>query len=235
MKYCLAVFICVAAFSPQLKAQINTYSNQGSAVKPFGEAINQATFLYETKYNPQLIGNYYIEKDWQKADVVFIYDSLLVKDLQIKANVWNNTIEILVDNEIKVLNADQLLSFTTKETNEVFISHITINVSEPKGFFKLLYNKKSAILCHYSTIVKEGNYNIALNVGNKDNKISIVKNYYAFIDSELIKLPKNRKNLLKQFQGNKLVRDFIRKEKIRPSRETDLIQMINYYDKIMSK
>ena len=211
-------------------AQIKTYSNQGSSKLPFGDAINQATFLTETNYQPGLVGSNYLNEEWQVADVVFVWDSLLINDLEIKTNVKENVIEIKVDDQIKLLPAHQLLSYTLKKSGEQFVSHRAVPVSSPKGVFALLYNKKSALLCHYSTIIKEANYNVALNVGSKDDQVLIVKKYYAYLNQELICLPKSRRKLIAQFEGNQDLCDFIKKKKINPSKEKDLILFLSFYD-----
>ena len=230
----LSIFL-ISSFTSQTYGQLQAYENQRPLGKPIYEAFKKATFLFETKYVPGLAGTNYINKDWETADVVFIWDSLMVKDLLIRTDVATNVVEIRLGNEVKILNSDQMLNYTLTRNGETFISNVTLNVDEPDGIFKLLYNKKSAILCHYSTKIKEANYNIAMDIGNKNDQIVVVENYYAYINKKLFALAKTRKRMIEQFESNKQIATFIKKERINPKNEKDLIQFISYYDSVNQK
>jgi hypothetical protein len=204
--------------------------NSGGSLNPFGKKANIGTTIREVKYESSLKGTSYLYKDWVLSDIVFSEDGSVMKDQLTKLDIKDNLLEIKDNDQVKVFNANQVYSVVLKLNTDTFITKNTINVEEPDGFFKILYNTYSSLLCHYSTEIKKANYNVTLDVGDRDDEIVLHKTYYAFIEGNLIKIENTRRKLLKQFLSDEKIKTFISENKIDPKKEEDIIELLRFYD-----
>ena len=230
VKY-LLIAIC---FIPgQVFGQIELYKGSEGSYNPFGTSVaGDFMRVYEIPYNSSLLGTPYLNEEWKTADIVLSHDDLLVKDIPIRIDVMNNWLEVKHKGKIYLLYLDDTHSFYFKNSNDAFITGNSIDEDSPAGFYKVIYNEKSSLFCHYSTSIKKATYVPAFNVGEKDDKIIIKKTYYVYINNQLIKLEKNKKKLIQQFKSNNKTISFIKHNNINPKKEQDLIKFIKYYDSI---
>jgi hypothetical protein len=207
-------------------------STQGTVKDPFGEYVNLSSKITEMPYQKGIKGSGYLYEDWVLADVVMAKDRKVFRDLLVKVDVRHNLLEIQYNDEIKLLNAGQALSFTVKSEKDTFLTRNALKPDFPDGFFKVLYNGETALLSHYMTDIKPANYNVALDVGNKDDEIIIVNQYYLIFEGVLIPVENTRRKLIKQFDSNDQVIDYIRDRKINPKDEEDLVNLATYINTI---
>ncbi len=186
--------------------------------------------ITEKSYNKTITGSSYIYDDWQLADIKIIKDSGVIQNVYVKIDVLYNVIEIKDVAEIKILPAHLTSLLKLKEKNEVFITRNALGDYILNGFSKVVYNKKTSLLCNYSAKVKEAKYNEALDVGSRDDELMIVKNYYLFINNELKLVNKNKKKFINSFNNNPEIQKFIKDKKISPKNENDLIILLTYID-----
>ncbi|MFZ4412616.1 MAG: hypothetical protein ACOYOV_06000 [Bacteroidales bacterium] len=187
----------------------------------------------EKTYNTKMTGSSYIYDDWKLSDIKMTSDSGIMQNLMIKIDVLYNIIEIKKDEEIKILPANQTILVKLKEKNEVFITKNALGDFLLNGFSKIIYNEKTSLLCNYSAKVKEAKYNEALAVGNRDDELIIVKNYYFFINNELSLVERNKKKFLKSFAYNPNIQEFIKEKNISPKNEDDLVILLKFIDSIL--
>ncbi|MBE9510120.1 MAG: hypothetical protein IMY71_04510 [Bacteroidetes bacterium] len=230
IKY-LLIIIC---FIPRpVFSQVELYKGSEGSYNPFGTSIaGDYMRVYEIPYHSSLLGTPYLNEEWENADIILSHDDLLVKDIPIRIDVMNNWLEVKLKGKVFLLYVDDTHSLFFKNSNDAFITGNGIAKNSPAGFYKVIYNEKSSVFCHYSTKIKEATYIPAFNVGEKDDKIIIEKTYYAFINNQLIELEKNKKKLIQQFKSNKEIITFIKHNNINPTKEQDLIKFIKYYDSI---
>ena len=227
----LLIIIC---FNPGIvSGQVELYSGgSGNTFNPFGTPVGDYMRVYEIPLNRGLTGTPYLYKEWQNADITFLKDDLLVKDIQVKIDVRNNWLEVNLEGKVYVLDADDTYSLFFKEKNITFITRNALNKNGPQGFFEVIYNDKSSLFCYYSASIKQSNYIPALDAGEEDDQIVIKKSYYAFINMQLIELEKKRRKFTKQFNLNEEMNTFFSQNRINPKNEQDLIKFIKYYDSI---
>ena len=123
-----------------------------------------------------------------------------------------------------------VMNIIIQGSDDVFITKDALGKGQPDGFFKVIYNEKSSLLCHYTTKIKKSNYNEAMAVGNKDDEIVVTTKYYAYIDKQLVELETTRKKLVKQFQDKPEIVNYIMENKINPKNENMLVQLIEFID-----
>ena len=207
-------------------------STRGTFKDPFGDFVDLGIKITEIPYQTGIKGSGYLHEDWVLADVVMAGDRKIFRDLMVKVDVQHNLLEIQYNDEIKLLNASQTLSFTVKPDKDTFLTRNALEPDLPEGFYKLLYNGEAALLIHYLTDIKRANYNVALDVGSKDDEIIIVNQYYVILEGELLQVENTRKKLIKQFDSNRQVSNYIRDMKVNPKNEEDLINLVKYINTI---
>ena len=194
------------------------------------------THISEGGYVKSISGSNYLNDQWTKADILFAKDSLLLTNTPVKVDLKNHTIELDYKGQIKLLNANDTYHFTLTETGGYFITNKTLGGNSPEGFYQVLYNEKSGLLCHYSTKIKKANYNVALDVGIKDDEIIMEKKYYYLIGKKLIPVPSSRKKFISYLADkNEKLSTFIKENKINPKKEQSLITFLKYYDSISTQ
>ena len=179
---CLLIVICF--FPGQVFGQVELYSGTGGSYNPFGTSVaGNYMRAYEIPYNSSLLGTPYLNEEWENADIVLSHDDLLVKDILIRIDVSNNWIEVKREEKIYLLYIDDTHSLFFKNSNAAFITGNGIAENSPEGFYKVIYNEKSSLFCHYSTSIKKATYIPAFDVGEKDDKIVIKEIYYTLINN----------------------------------------------------
>ena len=189
------------------------------------------TFITDRPVNTNLlVGNPFVDADWQIGDIVVIENKSEIAGVPVRIDAKFNLIEINVDGVVKVLHSSNTYSLALRTSKEVFVSNKTLGIAEPEGFYKVVYNKKSSLLCHYSTKVVPGSYNAVLDAGIKEDKMLVEQTYYLFKDGKLTRLEKNRKKLIKQFNDQPNITEFIKEQRITPKYEEDLVKLIGFID-----
>ena len=229
----ISIFMVSVLFFPaMIEGQTIVPSTRGTVKDPFGDFMDLGTKITEIAYQTGTKGSGYLYEDWVLADVVMAGDRKIFRDLMVKIDVQQNLLEIQYNDEIKLLNASQTLSFTVKPDKDTFLTRNALDPDYPDGFFKVLCNGETALLIHYLTDIKKANYNVAMDVGSKDDEIIVVNQSYIVFEGDLLPVGNTRKKLLRQFDSNKPVRNYIHDQKINPKNVLDLINLVNYINTI---
>ncbi|MCB8994176.1 MAG: hypothetical protein H6538_01055 [Bacteroidales bacterium] len=175
-------------------------------------------------------GTPFINNDWQLADIVVSDDKGEIKAVPCRIDAKANLIEINQGGVVKVLHSMNTKSIAFKTTNEVFITNKTLGIPDPVGFYKVIYDSKSSLLCYYSTKTIEGAYNPVLDAGIKEDKLVVEKTYYIFRDGKLTRLENKRGKLVKQFSDQPEIAEYIKENRITPNEELDLMKLITFID-----
>jgi hypothetical protein len=175
-------------------------------------------------------GSPFINNEWQLANIIVIENKAPIPNVQARIDVQANLIEINHEGVVKVLQADRTQSLNFIGSDEVFVSNESLGIKEPIGFFKVLYSKKSGLLCHYSTIIIKGAYNPVLDAGIKEDRLVIDKNYYILQNGNVMKLEKQPKKLGKQFNDKPEITRYIKDQHIMPKVESDLLRLVEFID-----
>lgn len=215
--------------------QIQMYpGGTGSNFIPFGISMGGRTRIMEIKPERQVIGSPYLYEDFKTADIVLLQDDLHFKDIKVKIDAMNNNVEVFFEEQVYILNSGEIFSLQMKADKVRYVTKNALAGNAPTGFFKVLYNEKSSLLCHYSAKFLESNYVQAFDAGRKNDKINMEMKYYMYINNELTELEKTGRQIALQFNSDKKLVDYIKQNKINPKKEDDLIKLLIYYDSINS-
>ncbi len=239
LKISVGIFTLIL-FATSVSAQ---YTGGSSAISVNSSSFGVLNFDNSNAWNKVFItdrpvnstyqtGSPFVNTEWQMADITLLENQAKILNVPVRIDAKANLIEINHEDRVKVLHATNTYSLAFKSNEEVYISNSTLGIAEPVGFFKIIYNKKSSLLCHYSTKLVQGAYNPILDAGIKEDKLVVEQTYYIFQKGKLLKLEKNRKKLLHQFEGQPEISQFIKAQKITPKFEYDLLKLIGFIDSL---
>jgi hypothetical protein len=230
----IASFFLPAVFCLQtLSAQYSGSSASSGVVTLNSTNAWNKVFITDRAVNTNVqTGSPFISNEWQLANIVVMENKGEIQNVPVRIDAKYNLIEIMHEGKVKVLHSANTYSISLALSKEVFVSNKTLGLIEPEGFFKVVYSKKSSLLCHYSTKVIEGGYNAVLDAGIKEDKMVIEQTYYIMQDGKLIKLEKNRKKLIHQFNDKPEIAQYIKEQHIMPKAEYDLLKLIDFIDSL---
>jgi hypothetical protein len=148
----------------------------------------------------------------------------------------NNLLEIKHEDKVKVLQAFEITKFVLDQiTDEVLFSNVkNYKGGEPlRGFVKILTAGKFTLASYTSTELSRPNYNVALNVGEKDAKVVKKEKLYLITEGSLQELPGKKYDFMLLF-GDKAaeVEKYMNSNRYSHKNKADLLQTVNYYNSI---
>lgn len=173
----------------------------------------------------------YLFDEFTKSDLVLNSDNVL-KDLPIKIDIHRNQI-LLMNSKgeihglsltyIKNITVNNILSKDIYEVHQVDGKHIVLR--------KIYNGVDSSLWQSWTTSVKKADYNPALNVGSREDKIAS-KVVYMISDSngDFEQIPTRKKKFINTFNSNAKL--FLKKnKKANLKKEEDLIKFVKFLNK----
>ncbi len=181
-------------------------------------------------YLSSTAGEVYVDDSWKRADVTLNENGQVITDIPVRLDVYSNLLEMKRDGKVMTLSSANVREITIDSEHTTYITEALLRKNAPKGFYRLIYNDQSSVLCHYYTEIRQSNYNRALDMGERKDAIVLMKDYYFLFNGKLIKLEDRRKSLARQFDKNDWIYDYILSEKINPKNEFDLVKLAHFCD-----
>ncbi|ELR69417.1 hypothetical protein C900_04949 [Fulvivirga imtechensis AK7] len=176
------------------------HQNQAS----LGNGVKIGENLYTSIPEPkELEGNPYLYEDWYRGKIFFKQGGDSVVSNQIKYNLFTNYIEIFVDKQPRGVDAVLINKFEL--TDHMSESHIFLACTEidaeniPKaGFCEVLVDNTISLVRKPFINIKPANYDQALMVGNRNDKILNKEEFYVLYEGKgyLIKNKRSMKDFL---------------------------------------
>ena len=178
-------------------------------------------------------GSKYLNEDFTNTKISSMPDQIF----GVRYNIYDDQMEFQgVDNTVYSLNKDDdsiKITFTaTNETYNIF-SYIDDSGRQKKGYFIKLSNEGENIILKKHRIVffeEQASKN-----GYDAPKPALYKNvkdriYIKLANKEVVLMPTKKKKLVKELfpENSKIILDFINSNKIKLSKESDLIAFANY-------
>jgi hypothetical protein len=221
----LITVLLMAAFSAAAQTIIYTKEN----MHEIPEVVTPNSKITELKYNPKLLGTNYLDEEWSPADIILYGDTIEIQGVDARIDLSNGILELNLEDRVIVVPSYRTKSILFSSSDNLYMSRSGIGLYGPAGFYRVLYTGKSALYCHYSTDIRESNYNVALDAGRKDDEIIHVLTYYLAKGDKLIKLEKKKGKLIDQLGGSKL-EAYIKENSIDVRKEEGLISVVEFLD-----
>jgi hypothetical protein len=155
----------------------------------------------------KIIGNFYLDPKWNKANIQLYDQENILKGLLIRYNISSNTIEVKTEDSEKIIiipgnRIQNLVWIDSKhKVPRYFVNGLDFKLDGVpiSGFFEVLVEGHLPLLRRTVASIKESNYNATLMIGNYDHEIKKRNVYYYLNKNELIPIPKKKKELFKLF------------------------------------
>lgn len=181
---------------------------------------------------PGLVGSPYLSDDWSKGSIA-LYNGDVIDDITLKYNVFKKEMLFQADGDIYVLSSpDSVLFITMGDRRFVYLPVNDRKKKSEKDYFEELSDGDACrlLLRHTASILKS-NYNVALNVGEKDDRMEHQSAYYLRKDNLVVPVDRKGENLYRLLADKSAeLRDFVKERNLSFASQDDLKQIIDYYN-----
>ena len=181
-----------------------------------------------------LVGDFFIDKKWNRTTILMYEKERLLEGYLTRFDIKSSNLEIKLNDGVKVLQGRRIKSLVWIDslTNapRYFLNakDYSLNNIELNGLLEVLIDGSYPLFKRVTTSVKKATYNVALDVGSKDEKIIKKEAYYFSEANKLIEV-KRKKDLLEYFKSRSGDLElFISNNKLSVSKENDLLTIFRY-------
>lgn len=200
-----------------------------------GAHTNPNSMVFGVPLPPgEVEGDYYLNTDFQPAQFVLATSTKLYEDFMIRYDLRSNLIEINYDDGIRGLDGNKVKYFELASPRG-YIRYINSSQTGGSGedlpanlFLQVMVDDDIPLYRYEKIHVKKADYNIALNVGSRNDEIIKKPAYLTIVNGKAIELKKGKKSnifTLIPSKENEL-RALAKKEKIKLNTEEDFIYLI---------
>ncbi|HNP20301.1 MAG TPA: hypothetical protein PKL31_17805 [Fulvivirga sp.] len=223
IKIKLSLLLLYSAINVNGQGYVGGDTGKGTQISTVPGGIVQEMNLSE----PKTEGNTYLFQNWVSADIT-LSDGKLITGLPIRYDLYNNGLEIKTSNNIRFLSAIRIKEFNYY--NELGIevtlinplSIVNINPEIPSSFLKIEGQGKWSLYQQKYVKLIKSNYNAALDMGNRNNKMIIESQFILSNDKVAFIVKGNKRNFSRNFEDPELVYSFLKDNKLNLNELHDL-------------
>ena len=198
---------------------------------------------------PNVMGSTFLRDDWTTG-TLYVTLNRKVENQPFKYDIENNLFLVkeredrkyVKDDTLTFVNGVIVLAFEVQDPAKGTRRYLNSNNSGFKrngapalGFLEVLVDGDMNLYMKTETTTLKANYNVALNVGEKEDRVVKQNMYYLRKkeQDELFQISKNKKDNL-TFLNHKQaeVNSYIKQHNLKFNREEDLIQLVQYYNSL---
>jgi len=228
----IALYLLFASFPITAIGQIRGFNPEDTSERTHSDDAVIKAPVRSKNASSNTVGNVFINDAWKNADIILNGSNEVITDIPVKIDAHKNQVEIQHDGLVKTLEADNIKSIVFDNEKTTFITNILLAKNSPDGFYRLIYNQHSSLLCYYYSEIRQSNYNRAMDIGERQDAVVVVSDYYLLVHGKLIKLESNRRKMARQFGYNDKIYNYILSEKIHPKNEFDLVKFVTFCDSL---
>jgi hypothetical protein len=193
------------------------------------EAPPGYNFIYEEKDLPMgTEGSPYLD-DWQHAQIVF-KNGDVIPDLMVRYNELTNQMLYQDKNKTYIIGAPNNIARIDLPGKVFSYGEFLKGNKMDRGYYQVLEAGKMNLLVKYEIEMKRSNYNVALDIGEKTNKLLLHESLCLQMDDRILPLQKKSKPL-DFFSGKeKEISEYMNREKLSFSKKEDLKKAVAFYN-----
>lgn len=181
-------------------------------------------------------GSPYLFEQWKKG-VVFVKS--LNKSYQfdyLKYDLMNNDIELKIDGQVKVIPDKEVKEFVIQDDASgqvlkfIRLDRFSYETTPLSGFGQVITEGKVSLIKHSYTEIKEANYRVDLNVGDKFDTILQREKYYFAYKNKIYSANKKKEVIAFYAAQDKDAKSFIKENKLNVQNEVELAQLILHFN-----
>lgn len=183
---------------------------------------------------PGIVGSPYFSDNWSKSEITLL-NGKVINDLFLRYNVHSGEIHFQTDNKTYILGSpDSVVSIDMYDKRFVYLPYQEKRSAQKKDYFEVFSSDGMVqILIRHSRDVVKSNYNVALNTGEKDDRMVPKQTFYIRKENSNVEVDKRGDNvyeLLKDRSGE--LKEFVKRNKISFTQGEDLKQLVEYYNSL---
>ncbi len=225
-------FPMIFVFAAPVFAQQNDGTGQSNS-HIYGDGFNARA--REIPFTPgETEGSYYLYQNWSPG-MITMDDGEEVRDVFLKYDFQKRVLEIKTDTAYYSLNAHDTERFTIYDDEDqqfrqfVAAQDYQVDGTPLVGVLELLHEGTIGLVAKVSPKLIEANYSGALSGGSKSDKIVKEKEYFLVKNHQLIALPTKKKEAIAVLQPfDSAIEQFMKKTRLKPKREEDLISIVQH-------
>lgn len=180
-------------------------------------------------------GTHYISQEWNTGNI-YLKSGDTLKNFPLMYDIDKRTIEINAKEVIKILPSEKVITFewqekTGKRASFINSEYYTLDGTPLVGIFEILAAGHVQLLSRIDLDIKKSNYNVALDVGSKSDRIIRKEKLYLSRDKKLLEL-KGKEDFTLFGDKHEAIKQYVKENKLKPARKEDAIRIINYYNSI---
>ena len=187
-------------------------------------------YIYVNDFPRNVEGSPYLN-DWQLSDI-FLENGETISDIMVRYNVFTDQMLYQDKNTAYVIGSPDSIS-EIKVSGKIFeYKQYTEGKKSEKGFFETIVKGKVGLLNKYEIKIIASNYNIALDVGNKNDRLVIKEQLYLQQGGQIVIL--NKKSVLSEVFKDKFkeVSDYMSNEELSYKKKQDMIKIVTFYNQL---
>ncbi|MGC3948742.1 MAG: hypothetical protein QM762_30285 [Chryseolinea sp.] len=190
----------------------------------------------------KIIGDTYLSKSWRKSAIQLYKDERVIKGYPVRYDIYTDALDVKTDNGVKVLEGKRIQSFSwldSTRADPVFF----VNARDYKlenipltGFLEVLVDGSAPLFKRTELHVKKADYNVAFDVGSRDDKILKDETYFVGQDKNVIELSAAKKKVLSIFRNKTAeMEKYIDENNLSLKKEADLVKIFGHYNALLTQ
>ncbi|MEQ8364118.1 MAG: hypothetical protein RH948_14695 [Cyclobacteriaceae bacterium] len=204
--------------------------------------ISRSDLLYGIDTDPgRVLGDYYLDTKWNPSSILMYGSEKIVEGYPVKYDIEGNAIEVLVGKQVKLVKVSQVESLVWYDS-VTMIPRAFVNAKEYSegglelsGLLEVLVDGNIPLIKRTTIWIKQPDYVVAFDVGNKDTQINKREMFYYAKGKEIFEINK-KKQLIELFgdKGNEINR-YIKVNQLNTKEQRGLEYTFLYYNSLVSK
>lgn len=199
--------------------------------------VNPNTATFGVPLPPaELEGDFYLNPEFKQGKFELTTSPKVYEDFMIRYDLRSNLIEINYEDGIRGLDGNKVKYFEVLNAGNKYTRYVNTNQLDASGeplpknqFVEVLIQDDVPLYSYEEISIKKADYNIALNVGNRNDQVIKKPVYLSVVNGKAIELTKGKKsNVYSLLPGQEEeLKAFAKENKIKPNSAEDYVLIIN--------
>jgi hypothetical protein len=179
---------------------------------------------------PGIVGSPFLVDEWSKGNII-LYNGKIIDDLPLRYNVYSREMHYQADNKVYILGSPDSILFITMNNKRFMYLPFEEKKKAQKDYFELLTGDVAQLLIRHTVTLVKSNYNVALNAGEKDDRLEHKSIYYLRKDNSIVLIDKKGESFFRLLADkSKELKTFASRNKFSFTNQDDLKRIVDYYN-----
>ncbi|HQG77076.1 MAG TPA: hypothetical protein PLS58_06280 [Bacteroidales bacterium] len=183
---------------------------------------------------PGLAGSPYLYDEWEPGRII-LHNGNVIDSLYMRYDVYAREIHYKAEGNIYILGSpDSVKSITLYSRHFEYLPFTEKKNTVQKDYFEVLTadGRAQLLIRHMVTRIKS-NYNVALDVGEKDDRLEHKSLFYLRRDKTILLIDRKGKALMEMLiDKSRELENFVSQNRLSFTREADLKRVVDYYNSL---